>query len=173
MNGTTCAESCCFKRPPHICAGMRIDARTLYGTSFVRRRRSGKRRSLESSLKFPSTCSLTFCGGSLQKPGDPHPLPADEARAASRKKLCPPGCLGASTKRLNLRRAPLPKLTRSNLLKLSQMADRGEINNRWGNDAATGLTDAIRKGAVLVTTNPIMVNAIRKEDSGRLGQGQG
>src|ERR1035437_3296567 len=44
------------------------------------------------------------------------------------------------------------------------MADRGLISNRWGNDAATGQTEAIRKGAVLVTTNPIMVNAVRKED---------
>ena len=57
-------------------------------------------------------------------------------------------------------------IKKSNLVKLSYMADRGVINNRWGNDAATGLTDAIRKGAVLVTTNPIMVNAVRKEDPG-------
>jgi transaldolase len=55
-------------------------------------------------------------------------------------------------------------INKSSLLKLSHMADLGLINNRWGNDAATGLTDAIRRGAVLVTTNPIMVNAVRKED---------
>lgn len=55
-------------------------------------------------------------------------------------------------------------ISQSNLLRLSHMADSGLINNRWGNDAATGLTEAIRKGAVLVTTNPIMVNAVRKED---------
>ena len=55
-------------------------------------------------------------------------------------------------------------IARSSLLKLSEMADRDVINNRWGNDSATGLTEAIRRGAVLVTTNPVMINAARKED---------
>jgi len=55
-------------------------------------------------------------------------------------------------------------INRSNLLKISQMADRRVINSRWGNDGATGLTDAIRRGAVLATTNPIIVNAVRKQD---------
>jgi len=52
----------------------------------------------------------------------------------------------------------------SNLHKLSRLSDDGTINSRWGHDAATGLTWAIRRGAVLVTTNPVMVNTVRKED---------
>lgn len=55
-------------------------------------------------------------------------------------------------------------IQRSNLLKLSAMADRGAMNTRWGNDYPTGLTTALRKGAVLVTTNPPLVNIARKED---------
>jgi transaldolase len=61
-------------------------------------------------------------------------------------------------------KAEVVAIEASNLRRLSVMTDRGEVNNRWGNDAATGLTRAIRRGAVLVTTNPVMVNAVRKED---------
>jgi transaldolase len=52
----------------------------------------------------------------------------------------------------------------SNLRKLSDMADADGIDSRWGHDAASGLTWAIRRGAVLVTTNPVMVNTVCKED---------
>ena len=57
-------------------------------------------------------------------------------------------------------------IKKSNFVKFSYMADRGEINNRWGNDYGSGLTSAIRRGAVLVTTNPPIVNITRKEDAG-------
>jgi transaldolase len=53
---------------------------------------------------------------------------------------------------------------RSNLRRLSELADAGEVDSRWGHDAASGLTWAIRRGAVLVTTNPVMVNGVRKDD---------
>ena len=52
----------------------------------------------------------------------------------------------------------------SNLRKLSESADAGRLNSRWGHDAASGLIWAIRRGAVLVTTNPVMTNTVRKED---------
>jgi transaldolase len=52
----------------------------------------------------------------------------------------------------------------SNLRRLAELADRGEVDSRWGHDAATGLTWAVRRGAVLVTTNPVMVNTVRKDD---------
>ena len=55
-------------------------------------------------------------------------------------------------------------IERSNMLKLSELADEGKLDSRWGHDAATGLTWAVRRGAVLVTTNPVMVNTVRKED---------
>jgi transaldolase len=44
------------------------------------------------------------------------------------------------------------------------MTDNRQINTRWGNDSAVGLTRAIRRGAVLATTNPVMVNSVRKEE---------
>jgi len=52
----------------------------------------------------------------------------------------------------------------SSLIKLSQMADDGKINTRWGNDYATGLTYALRRGAVLVTTNPPLIDIARKSN---------
>jgi transaldolase len=60
--------------------------------------------------------------------------------------------------------AELASIESSNLRRLSQSADAGQLNSRWGHDAASGLTWAIRRGAVLVTTNPVMVNTVRKED---------
>ena len=60
--------------------------------------------------------------------------------------------------------AEIASIERSNLRRLSELADAGELDSRWGHDAATGLTWALRRGAVLVTTNPVMVNTVRKED---------
>ena len=54
-------------------------------------------------------------------------------------------------------------LRTSNLARLSGMADRGEINTRWGNDYPFLLSPAVRRGAILVTTNPPLVNIARKE----------
>lgn len=50
------------------------------------------------------------------------------------------------------------KIKTSNQYKLAVATNKGELNNRLGNDAVFGLTDAVRRGTCLVTTNPVMVN---------------
>jgi len=55
-------------------------------------------------------------------------------------------------------------MDKSSLIRLSMMSDAGKINTRWGNDYATGLTHALRKGAVLVTTNPPLIDIARKSN---------
>lgn len=52
---------------------------------------------------------------------------------------------------------------RSNLVKMTRMTMAGELNTWWGNDYATGLRKAMQKGAILVTTNPVLVDIARKE----------
>lgn len=52
----------------------------------------------------------------------------------------------------------------SSLIRLSKMSDDGIINTRWGNDYATGLTYALRRGAVLVTTNPPLIDIARRSN---------
>ena len=124
-------------------------------------RRSVKRKSLESSPKFhrhailPSALESSETRRSARASGR-------GGRAASERNYALLDAWGEHEK-VEFAESAVAEINKSNLLKVSQMADRGEINNRWGNDAATGLSDAIRKGAVLVTTNPIMVNATRKE----------
>ena len=49
-----------------------------------------------------------------------------------------------------------------NMYKLTLESDKGLINNRWGNNDGTGLKHAMGRGVVLVTTNPKIVNALRK-----------
>lgn len=51
----------------------------------------------------------------------------------------------------------------SNLARLTRMTFRGETNTYWGNDYAAHLREAMRRGAALVTTNPVLVNTARKE----------
>jgi hypothetical protein len=60
-------------------------------------------------------------------------------------------------------RAEVDALGRSNLARLTRMTLRGETNTYWGNDYASGLRDAMRRGAALATTNPVLVNVARKE----------
>jgi len=55
-------------------------------------------------------------------------------------------------------------MDKSSLIRLSMMSDAGKINTRWGNDYATGLTHALRRGAVLVTTNPPLIDIARKSN---------
>jgi len=55
-------------------------------------------------------------------------------------------------------------MDKSSLIRLSMMSDNGKINTRWGNDYATGLTHALRRGAVLVTTNPPLIDIARKSN---------
>ncbi len=51
----------------------------------------------------------------------------------------------------------------SNLYRLTRMDDAGEVSNRWGHNLASGLKDAMRRGASLVTTNPMLINLVRKD----------
>lgn len=60
--------------------------------------------------------------------------------------------------------AQIAVLADSNLLKLTRMSLAGRCNTYWGNDYASGLRAAMRRGAAMVTTNPVLVNIARKED---------
>jgi len=59
-------------------------------------------------------------------------------------------------------KAEAAAIQKSNLVKMSRLADKGAINNRWGNDNGLGLMNAMRRGAALVTTNPPIINMARK-----------
>ena len=50
-------------------------------------------------------------------------------------------------------------IAESNLKKIVDLTIQGKLNNQMGNDAYYGLTNAMRRGCVLVTTNPVMVNS--------------
>jgi len=52
----------------------------------------------------------------------------------------------------------------SNLARITRKTLAGEMNTHWGNDYASGLRKAMQKGAILVTTNPVLVDVARKED---------
>ena len=62
-------------------------------------------------------------------------------------------------------KAEVAEIQHSNFRKISVMSDAGEINVRLGHDYASGLTKTLRKGAILVTTNPPLVNMARKDDA--------
>lgn len=66
--------------------------------------------------------------------------------------------------RVTAAKAKAAAIKRSNLLQLARGADAGIHNTRWGNDYASGLRDAMRKGAILVTTNPVLVGIAAKEN---------
>ncbi|HHV61399.1 MAG TPA: hypothetical protein GXX51_01995 [Firmicutes bacterium] len=100
---------------------------------------------------------------SLQKPGDPKAL-ADEVITGEISKnieLLREAGAENEVKRIEDARR---RFAKSNLIKLSQACDSGAINTRWGNDYASGLREAMRKGAVLVTTNPQLVDLARRDD---------
>lgn len=50
------------------------------------------------------------------------------------------------------------KVKLSNQYRIAMATLEGKLNNRLGNDAVFALTDAVRRGTCLVTTNPVMVN---------------
>ena len=60
--------------------------------------------------------------------------------------------------------AQIAAIKASNLLKLTRMSLFGTCNTWWGNDYASGLREAMRRGAAMVTTNPVLVNIARSED---------
>ena len=68
------------------------------------------------------------------------------------------------TERLAQAKAKAKQVRESSLLKLARGADEGLHSTRWGNDYASGLRDAMQKGAILVTTNPVLVGLAAKED---------
>ncbi len=49
-------------------------------------------------------------------------------------------------------------IAESNIKKIADLTKQGVLNNQLGNDAYYGLTNAMRRGCVLVTTNPVMIN---------------
>ncbi|MGI5817138.1 MAG: transaldolase family protein [Armatimonadota bacterium] len=59
--------------------------------------------------------------------------------------------------------AEIAQLAQSNLVKLTRMTMAGDLNTWWGNDYAVGLRKAMQKGAILVTTNPVLVDIARHE----------
>ena len=61
-------------------------------------------------------------------------------------------------------KAAAGEMQSSNLARLARLALRGEVNTFWGNDYAAHLRAALRKGAMLVTTNPQLVNIARQEE---------
>ncbi|MGQ9732128.1 MAG: transaldolase family protein [Candidatus Zipacnadales bacterium] len=71
--------------------------------------------------------------------------------------------LGES-QRVSAAKAKAARLQASNLLKLARGADNGTHNTRWGNDYASGLRHAMQKGAILVTTNPVLIGIAAKEN---------
>ena len=53
-------------------------------------------------------------------------------------------------------------LQRSGMRRVAELTDAGVLANRFGNDSPHGVSDALRRGAVLVTTNPVMANNARR-----------
>lgn len=60
-------------------------------------------------------------------------------------------------------RQKIEALQRSNLARLTRMSLAGECNTFWGNDYASHLREAMRRGAAMCTTNPQLVNIARQE----------
>ncbi len=67
-------------------------------------------------------------------------------------------------------RSEIASIRASKFVGLSRGSDEGRLRTRWGNDSAVGLTHALRRGAVLVTTNPVMINDVRKRDPKTWGE---
>ena len=56
-------------------------------------------------------------------------------------------------------------LERSSIRRIAELADSGVLANRFGNDSPHGVCDALRRGAILVTTNPVMANNARRVEA--------
>lgn len=65
-------------------------------------------------------------------------------------------------KEIDLIKQEAKKINSYNICELALESDNEIINNRLGNNDGTGLKKAMRQGAVLVTTNPQIVNVLRK-----------
>ena len=58
-------------------------------------------------------------------------------------------------------------LQHSNMPRVAELTDAGVLANRFGNDSPHGVSDALRRGAILVTTNPVMANTARRVEAAR------
>jgi transaldolase len=156
-------EKLLFKTPPsafaHECELLRKRYREEFCKATAERKKEIAQILAEISIDMQSYLARWH----LEDPAHPNCLPGDAIANQAEQNCLLLGAWGEAEK-VEYVKSAVAAIRRSNLLKLSRLADQGVINNRWGNDAATGLTDAIRKGAILVTTNPIMVNAVRKEN---------
>ena len=56
-------------------------------------------------------------------------------------------------------------LQRSSMRHVAELTDAGVLANRFGNDSPHGVCDALRRGAILVTTNPVMANNARRVEA--------
>jgi len=98
----------------------------------------------------------------LSRPGASGAWSADQVRAAAAANYGLLRSLGRAAEADDVA-AEARALARSNLLKLTRAHDEGIVNCLWGNDYASGLKDAMRRGAIVCTTNPQLVNIARKE----------
>jgi len=89
---------------------------------------------------------------------------ADQLESASTQLLATLEALSSSANQRVRQR--IDALSASQLLKLALMGHNGQCNTRWGHDFASGLWDesgeALLYGAILVTTNPVLVGLAAK-----------
>ena len=88
-------------------------------------------------------------------------MAAFEEQARANEALCRDWSEAAANRIARESRA----LQRSSIRRLTELADSGVLANRFGNDSPHGVCDALRRGAVLVTTNPVMANAARRVEA--------
>ncbi len=70
----------------------------------------------------------------------------------------------AGQDRVNSLKKESESICRSNLMALTKSSANGDLNTYWGNDYASKLRWAMRRGGILATTNPQLVNTARKEE---------
>ncbi len=99
----------------------------------------------------------------LQKPGDPKALSNEELKQEIEWNYQILMC-HARRERVEAIKAEAESIAKSNLMAMTRATDRGNLNTYWGNDYASGLREAMRRGAVTATTNPQLVNTARKEN---------
>jgi hypothetical protein len=122
--------------------------RQRYGEEFCKATAERKKEIIEILSEITIDTQSYLTRWHLQDPENPARLPSEVIRKQAEQNYALLTAWGEEVKVATLRSATTA-INRSNLLKLSQMTDRRLINNRWGNDGATGLTDTMRKGAVL------------------------
>ncbi len=69
------------------------------------------------------------------------------------------------TELIELTKNELNELKESNLIHLTNLGVDEKLSVRWGNDNGLGIVQAMRRGAMFVTTNPPIVNGARKQET--------